>query len=159
MKLFHGSNIAVKEPKLIKQNRNLDFGFGFYTTTNFEQALDFSRKVFNRLHDGKPIVSEYVIDEKSLSNFNIKQFSGTSNEWLDFVFQNRQGIYKDETYDIIIGPVANDDVFQTFTLYETGVLTREQTLEALKVKDLYDQVVFCSEKSLILLQFMEKHNG
>lgn len=32
MLLYHGSNVVVSEPKLIQQNRFLDFGFGFYTT-------------------------------------------------------------------------------------------------------------------------------
>ena len=45
MILYHGSNVAVEKPVLIKQNRFLDFGFGFYTTTNKEQAIDFAKKV------------------------------------------------------------------------------------------------------------------
>ncbi|UZD42433.1 DUF3990 domain-containing protein [Selenomonas sputigena] len=39
MVLYHGSNATVEHPRLIKQNRYLDFGFGFYTTTNRAQAV------------------------------------------------------------------------------------------------------------------------
>ena len=41
MILFHGSNVEETKPKLIQQNRYLDFGFGFYTTLNKEQAVSF----------------------------------------------------------------------------------------------------------------------
>ena len=38
MILYHGSNVEVREPKIIVSNRTLDFGAGFYTTSNKEQA-------------------------------------------------------------------------------------------------------------------------
>ena len=38
MKLYHGSIVAVHEPKILTPARTLDFGKGFYTTTDFEQA-------------------------------------------------------------------------------------------------------------------------
>ena len=56
MILYHGSNVAVSEPKLIQSNRFLDFGFGFYTTTNKEQALRFADKVSARRKEGSPLV-------------------------------------------------------------------------------------------------------
>ena len=49
--------------------------------------------------------------------------------------------------------MANDDVYRTFTLYSAGLLTREQTLEQLKVKRLYDQLVLTTEKALSYLRF------
>ena len=53
MILYHGSNVTVEYPKLIKQNRYLDFGFGFYTTTNRDQAVNFAGKVTDRRKPGK----------------------------------------------------------------------------------------------------------
>lgn len=38
MKLYHGNNVEVKEPKIIQSDRRLDFGTGFYMTTSYEQA-------------------------------------------------------------------------------------------------------------------------
>ena len=52
MILYHGSNVIVEQPKLIRQNRYLDFGFGFYTTTNRDQAVNFAQKVTDRRKTG-----------------------------------------------------------------------------------------------------------
>lgn len=82
------------------------------------------------------------------------KFDSASEAWLDFVSENRSGNYEGETYDFIFGPVANDDVYRTFTLYTAGLLTKEQTLEALRIKKLYDQLVFSTEKALSYLQFI-----
>ena len=41
MFLYHGSNLTVSEPRLVEQNRFLDFGYGFYTTTNKAKALSY----------------------------------------------------------------------------------------------------------------------
>ncbi len=65
MILYHGSNVEVSEPRLIKQNRFLDFGFGFYTTTNKTQALGFADKVYKRYKTGSRIVSIYEMDEQT----------------------------------------------------------------------------------------------
>lgn len=62
MILYHGSNMIVNKPKLIVQNRFLDFGCGFYTTTNKEQALNFALKVAVR-RGGVPIITIYEIDD------------------------------------------------------------------------------------------------
>lgn len=80
-------------------------------------------------------------------------FDEPDEAWLDFVAQNRQGMYSGEKYDLIYGPVANDDVYRTITLYMTGILSKEQTLEALKIRKLYNQLVFTSEKSLGYIKF------
>ena len=50
-------------------------------------------------------------------------------------------------------PVANDDVYRTFILYQNGVLTRQQTIEALRIKELSDQYVFKTRAALSLLTF------
>lgn len=64
------------------------------------------------------------------------------------------GNYKGEKYDFIYGPVANDDVYTTFTLYNAGVLTKSQTLDALKIKKLYNQLILTTEKALSHLKFV-----
>ncbi len=146
MILYHGSNVIVVEPKLIEQNRFLDFGFGFYTTTNKMQAIGFADKVTKRRKEGERVVSIYEIDEvRSFAECSVLRFDSANEAWLDFVSENRSGNYTGESYDFIFGPVANDDVYTTFTLYSAGVLTKEQTLEALKIKDLYNQLVLSSE--------------
>ena len=66
MIVYHGSNVVVAEPKLIKQNRFLDFGFGFYTTTNKDQAIAFAEKVYRRRKSGGKIVSVYELVKRAL---------------------------------------------------------------------------------------------
>ena len=155
MVLYHGSNIVVERPKLICQTRMLDFGAGFYTTTNKEQAINFAGKVMTRTKTNTQFVSRYKFDiEKAEKELNILKFDSPNEDWLEFVFQNRQGIYIGKKYDAVYGPVANDDVYQTFALYEAKVLSEEQTLEALKIKKLYDQITFTSEQSLSCLKYI-----
>lgn len=155
MILYHGSNMTVSEPRLVEQNRYLDFGYGFYTTTNKTQAIGFADKVTKRRKSGERTVSIYEIDEvKAFAECSILRFEYADEAWLDFVSENRSGNYSGEAYDLIYGPVANDDVYTTFTLYTAGVLTKEQTLEALKVKKLYNQLVLTSEKALTYLKFI-----
>ncbi len=154
MILYHGSNTIVKNPELVEQNRFLDFGYGFYTTTNKEQAENFAKKVTVR-RGGNPVVNVYEFDDKAEMDLNIKRFSAPDEEWLDFVSVHRNGTYDGEKYDVIIGAVSNDDVYRTLQVYSSGLLTKEQALEALKVKKLFNQYVFATEKSLAFLKFID----
>lgn len=154
MFVYHGSNLAVDKPRLLVQNKHLDFGPGFYTTTNQSQAEDFSAKVVRREGGGVPTVSVYEVDEGFLSdNLVALRFSAADEAWLDFVAANRSGEYAGKPYDVVVGPVADDDVFVTVTLYLGGALTKRQALEALKVKRLYDQYVWKSGAALDAVSF------
>lgn len=48
MRLFHGSTVTVKRPNIQKGRKATDFGKGFYTTTNFEQAKKWALLKKNR---------------------------------------------------------------------------------------------------------------
>ena len=154
MILYHGSNVIVDQPKLIRQNRYLDFGFGFYTTTNREQAVNFAQKVTDRRKMGEATLNIYSVNEAvAFQECKVLQFDSPDEAWLDFVAANRQGTYQGEKYDLIHGAVANDDVYRTIALYMTGVLDKEQTLSSLKIRKLFNQLVFATEKSLQYLKF------
>ena len=155
MILYHGSNMIVDKPKLIEQNRFLDFGYGFYTTTNKKQAENFAQKVVVR-RGGTAIVNIYELDDVvSTQILKVRKFNDPDEEWLDFVSAHRNGTYNGDQYDIIIGAVANDDVYRTLQVYSSGLLTKEQALEALKIKKLFNQYVFSTEKSLNLLKHIK----
>lgn len=155
MILYHGSILSVSAPMLVPQNRFLDFGYGFYTTTNKTQAIGFADKVTKRRREGMPTVSIYAFaEEQAFTDCTVLRFDAPDEEWLDFVSANRAGQYNGKIYDLIYGPVANDDVYTTFTLYTAGILTKEQTIAALKVKKLYNQLVFTSEKALSFLKYI-----
>ena len=81
------------------------------------------------------------------------RFDGPEEAWLDFVAANRQGTYQGMQYDLIFGAVADDDVYRTLALYINGILDKEETLKRLKIKQLYNQMVFATEKSLQYLHF------
>jgi hypothetical protein len=159
MTLYHGSSVIVKTPELRYSVRALDFGQGFYTTTNEEQAIQFARKVYERKIRGGAenpgcFVSSYSIDyvvmQKQLS---ILIFDTPSEEWLDFVMANRGEKYVGSKYDIIYGPVANDTVYRVLVAYEAGLYTKEQTIKQLAVRKLFNQMTLATEKSLSFLYF------
>ena len=156
MFLYHGSNLAVEKPRLIDQARGLDFGAGFYLTTNEAQALRFSEIVVNRRKNGVSTVSVYEFDidaaEKALS---FRRFKGADVEWLRFVTENRLKTYQDSAYDVVIGAVANDTVMPTIQAYLSGFISEEAALITLKTSKLVDQVCLKSEKALSLLRFVK----
>ena len=87
------------------------------------------------------------------SELKVLRFDKADKEWLDFVSVNRKGQCQ-ETYDIVIGPVADDGVYEVVRFYEIGVYDLEEALKRLKVEELYNQVLFHTEKSLTYLKFI-----
>jgi len=156
MRLYHGSTAPVEFPRILETQRLLDFGKGFYTTTNREQAERWAIIKQKRIgKTAKAFVTEYGFLDALISNqlLNVKIYTQPSEEWLDFVVQNRNEDTK-HGYDLVIGPVANDTLYQTFTLYEAGILTKPETIARLKVHPLFDQVSFHSHKVLKHLEFI-----
>ncbi|MCL1828826.1 MAG: DUF3990 domain-containing protein [Oscillospiraceae bacterium] len=155
MILYHGSNIIADKPLLVPQNRALDFGKGFYTTENETQAISFASKVFRRRKDGEPVVSVYEFDEiTAFSTCSLLRFDSADEVWLDFVSANRNRSYQGEFFELIYGPVANDDIFLTFQLYASGNLSKQETIERLRIKQLYNQLVLGSERALSYLKYI-----
>jgi hypothetical protein len=154
MIVYHGSNVEVKEPKILKPNHELDFGSGFYTTTNLDQAIAFAKRVTRNRGVGAATVSVYEIDDKAAFPLcEVVQFDGVNDAWLDFVCDNRDGEYSGPAYDFAFGPVANDDVYRTLYLYRAGEIDREETFKRLKVKTLYNQLVFATPLALSFIHF------
>ena len=157
MILYHGTNIIIEQPKIINRFKTLDFGEGFYTTENENQARDFAIKVCERRSPALyPVVNCYEFNE-NFNKFSILKFDAPDEKWLDFVVERRKGIVLKEKYDLIIGPVANDDVFGTIVLYEAGQLDKESAIKRFKVKKLYNQVVFCNELVLNSVIFVKSY--
>lgn len=153
MVLYHGSNVEVREPKILQPGRALDFGPGFYTTLNRNQAVDFAGKVVLR-RGGVPVVNEYTIDESvAFGTCDVLKFDAPDEIWLDFVCSCRDGFNAAEGRDMIFGPVANDDVYRTLALYREGQITKAMALGLLKVKKLYNQLVFATPKALAFVRF------
>ena len=152
MNLYHGSYMQVSQPKIITPNRLLDFGAGFYTTTDKEQAVKFTNKFISL---GKiRIVNIYDYDETAAHDkLSILQFAAADVKWLRYVIANRSGLGKDGDFDIIIGPVANDRVYDVVESFELGDYSEDEALSRLLAFRLTDQIVFKTEKSLFYLKY------
>ena len=155
MKLYHGSTVRVKRPSVLKGRKATDFGKGIYTTTSFEQAKKWAILKKNRDFSEKAVVSVYEVPDDILDmEFSIYRFEGPTKEWLEFVVNNRKGRGRAQ-YDLIMGPVANDQLYVTIRLYEQGVVTADAAIEMLKSHKLFDQLSFHSAKAASLLKFIE----
>ena len=161
MTLYHGSDQIIKTPELRSSTRTLDFGSGFYTTTNKEQAVNFAVKVYTRsIREGNTpkgkYISVYEADYENMKKeLDILHFKSADETWLDFVMANRRNTYNGKKYDIIYGPVANDTIYRTLIAFENGVLSAEDTIARLKVRQLFDQMTFASERSLSFLKYSD----
>ena len=155
MRLFHGSTVTVKRPNIQKGRKATDFGKGFYTTTNFEQAKKWALLKKNREQSEKAIVSVYEVPDDILDReYPVLRFMGATKEWLEFVVNNRRG-RENGDYDLIMGPVANDQLYATIRLYEQRVVTAEAAIEMLKAHKLFNQLSFHTVTVALLLKFVE----
>lgn len=150
MILYHGSYLKIKKPNLKHSRLNVDFGRGFYTTPLYEQAAKWCGKFKRRGKDG--IVSCYEFDENTYELLKVLKFDAYSEEWLDFILNCRTG--KDTTdYDIVIGGVANDKVFNTVELFFDGLIDKTEAITRLRYEKPNLQICFRTEKSLEYLHF------
>ena len=166
MKIYHGSTVAVKQPNILSSYRTLDFGMGFYATSYEAQAIRWASRVAARRATAAQIVSEYEYDSEAAEReLKIIRFEEPDEEWLDFVCLNRSGDTLIQPYDIVYGPVADDDVYGTVVLYEQGFLDKDEAIKRFKVRKLFDQILFHSEESLKYLFYITHkttggtHNG
>ena len=145
MKIFHGSYMTVENPKIIKSKFPKDFGVGFYCTELIEQAARWA----SRYNSAVVSVYEYTSD----NNLKTRTFNGMTEEWLDFIVYCRSG--KRHNFDIIIGAMANDQIYNYISDFIDGIITREQFWVLAKFKYPTQQICFCNEKALKTLQFIE----
>lgn len=156
MILYHGSTDLVDKPEIRKGDMYLDFGVGFYTTTSENQADRWARIKMRRNNTDVGYVAVYEFDfEKAEKELNIKRFENADEKWLAFVVNNRRGAETNDNADMHIGPVADDNVYQSIRLFETGAYDAEYTVKKLKTEVLRDQWVLHTDKILEYLKFIE----
>ena len=157
MLVYHGSNVEVRKPSLLKSRKKTDFGRGFYTTTQKEQAEHWTSIKIDRAKTGRRIVSVFEVDDALLTNpeLKIREFHGPDEAWLNFVVDSRKGVEHD--YDIVFGPVANDKVFTVVNLYESGVLDASAAIAELKAYKTYNQLSFHTPRVLQTLKFVKSY--
>lgn len=154
--LYHGGSHIIELPEIREPERTLDFGKGFYTTTSYDQAEKLVRnRIGNRRWD-HGYVNTYLFGlQEAQEKLNIKQFENPTEEWVDFVLQNRIEDGFDHSYDIVIGPVANDNVYRQFALFESGVISKQSLINELMTYRLVDQYLFHTNESLKFLVYQD----
>ena len=155
MTLFHGSNIEVSAPRLMPHARALDFGQAFYLTSDIEQASKWAQISVLRRGGGTALVSVYEFDDENFRKLNILNFDAPNAEWLRYVTANRMGRAPEINYDIVVGPVANDNTMPVLNLFFKGAYSEEETLRRLLPQRLKDQYAFKTDVALSCLEYRE----
>lgn len=155
MRLYHGSNVEVKQPRLLEIQRVLDFGKGFYTTGDLAQAIRWAKRTAMRRAEGNPVVSVYEVDDGAFDKLKVLSFESADEKWLKFVSDNRKGFSSCENWDLISGPVANDQTMAVITLFLDGFYDEKETIRRLLPQNLKDQYVFKTDLALSMLRFTE----
>lgn len=149
MIVYHGSFVEVVKPDVFHSRDNVDFGKGFYITLIKEQAIKWAARF--KKHKGKGIVSAYEFDlEDCRTEYRVLEFDSYSEEWLDFIMSCRRSENKSD-YDIVIGGVANDKVFNTIELYFEGLIEKKEAIKRLRYEKPNLQMCIRNQ------QLIEKH--
>ena len=143
MTVYHGGYTPVKSPEIRVGRNTKDFGNGFYCTIIKEQAQRWAKR-----YDTK-IVSIY--DVRLNSKLRIKEFREMTDEWLDFIINCRSG--KTHSYDIVIGAMADDQIYNYISDYMDGSITRDQFWIMAKFKYPTHQINFCTKEALECLAY------
>lgn len=145
--VYHGSKFSIENPDIEHNKGSNDFGNGFYTTSYREQARKFAFRLGGRF------VNEYEYNSADFSNLKVLEFNKYDIDWLKFVINCRRHVHYVNGYDVVIGPVADDNVRQTVNAYESKKYDDTHALEELKFNTVNNQIVFCSNTSLNILQY------
>lgn len=148
MEVYHGGYVEVSQPKIITDGFTKDFGYGFYCTLIKEQAIKWS------LRYNTPIVS--IFNYIPNSDLKILEFTSMNDNWLDFIIDSRLG--KSHNYDVVIGAMADDQVYNYVSDYIDGVISREQFWALAKFKYPTHQINFATENALKCIKFVKSQN-
>ena len=161
MRLYHGSNLEIAKIQLSACRPYKDFGRGFYLTDIRDQAFNMAKRV-SRIYGGVPVVNAFNFDESFFNspNLKVKSFDTPTEEWAEFVMNNRNRqltdisiplCNQDNKYDIVTGPVANDDISTLFRQFTDGLITKQTLVVNLTYKKLTRQFSFHTETAVCLL--------
>lgn len=144
-KVYHGSYIKIDKPQIMKVKYTKDFGVGFYCTNIKKQAMKWSTKFETH------IVNVYNLNIDN--SLKILEFTEMNDKWLEFIVDCRNGIKHE--FDIVIGAMADDQVYNYITDYIEGVINKEQFWVLAKFKYPTHQIAFCTQKALNCIEFLE----
>lgn len=143
MMVYHGSYIKIRYPEIRVGKNTKDFGEGFYCTIFKEQAIRWAKRYKT------PKVNIYTV--RMDESLDIMEFKEMTEEWLDFIINCRHEI--SHNHDIVIGAIANDQIYNYIADYMEGIITREQFWSMAKFKYPTHQINSCTERALKCLEF------
>lgn len=160
IRLYHGSNVAIEQIDLSRSKRGKDFGQGFYLNANPDQAKAMAIRTTRLLNEGYPTLScfEFYEEEATKKGLNIKIFLDYSEEWAEFVVMNRKNNSEIpvHSYDIVIGPIADDTVGVQIRRYMMGYMSASALVEELKFRGNHAiQYFFGTSKAIEFLKRIE----
>ena len=157
MILYHGSNVEIETIYFNMSKVGKDFGVGFYLSVELEQAQEMAEKKA-LLFSGKPTITRYEFDEEAaMADADIARlcYEKYCVEWGKFVHMNRHNKTRDQlhSYDIVFGPIANDNIGMQMRRIDADLITWEQFVIELQHKggETY-QYFFGTEKALKYLK-------
>ncbi len=142
--VYHGSNVEVAVPRILQNGFYKDFGYGFYCTNYEKQA-----KRWAMTKKGESVINRY--EYELCMDLKILSFDNMTDEWLDFVAKCRMGI--EHNYDIVEGPMADDQIWNFVEGFIDGRIPRKAFWELVKFNYPTHQIVFCTEEDLKTLTF------
>ena len=149
MLIYHGSSVPVKKPDLSKTSKyTKDFGDGFYCTALKQQAYRWALRKGN----GRGIITTFDFADITTKSLKVLQFTETNKTWLDFVADNRCGVK--HGYDIVIGPMADDTIYNYVQMYIDGSISADDFMVLAKFRYPTHQIAFCTEKALKYLEYI-----
>lgn len=148
--LFHGAKAAIDGAiDLMHSRSDIDVGAGFYMGESYEQASSYVFPYRNS--------SVYLFDARGLAGLKTKEFS-VSLEWMLVVSYYRgylqshdrspriRGLIAEvERADVVVAPIADNDMYETMSRFARGEITDMQTISALSASHLGKQHVLKSE--------------
>ena len=144
MILYHGSHSKISRPDISYSRNDIDFGVGIYFTEDRKMATKWATKY------NTSWLNTYNVDI-DVNNDKIYVFI-PNEEWLNYVAYNRgytdKCSFDDSKYDIIIGPTADDKLFETLDDYFEGDLSTEQTVKIINCMHYSNQIVVKNQKYL-----------
>jgi len=161
MILYHGSYIHFDKIDLSKGRKYKDFGQGFYTTKIESQAQQWAENMSSRFGVSNGFVNVFECDESLFKEFKYLLFNEPTEEWAYFIMNNRNTDFIDyenqinnhyNQFDIVEGPVANDNIAVVLDQFMMNMKSGTALVEALEYKNLNHQISFHSEKGISLLK-------
>lgn len=146
MIVYHGSTEMIKVPDIEHSKKYLDFGKGFYVTTYQEQAKKWA--VRKSMRQGKTAIVNVYNMENNWEKYRVLSFEKENEKWLEFVCACRKGEDLNRDYAIIIGNVADDDVFKTVDMYFRGLWDKKKVLEELRYYKMNNQICIVNQDTL-----------